>query len=209
MQDLSEIIGFVVAAVLASSLTLELPRVGKWIQLAASLIIALYGFVFSNIGIGIVGAGIFSASLYKLKQSLAVNESFNILQIRGNNEYLNAFIEYYKREIYHYSPFFKRNADSTSFLILNNLEIVGVLIVTILDKKILYVNLDFVIPKYRNNRVGQYLFVDNLAYFSEMGYEKIVTVCLNPTHKVYLLSLGFTEQEENGELVFVKNIPKK
>jgi hypothetical protein len=126
--------------------------------------------------------------------------------VRGSNEYLGAFIEYYKRDIYHFSPFYKRNSDSTCFLILNKIEVVGVFIVTVQDKKTLYIDLDFVIAGYRDYSVGKFLFIEKIKYFKDLGYESIHTVCLNEVHKEYLLQMGFTERDINGERIYVKDV---
>lgn len=206
MSNYIEILGFISSAVLTATLVLKMPLAIRWVHIILSVFVAIFGFTFGYWGIGLIGSGICFASIFQLTQLLSFKDSFNILQVRGNNEYLGAFIEYYKRDIYHYSPFYKRNLESSSFLILNNLEVVGVFIVNVQDKKTLYINLDFVVPKFRNNKVGKYLFIDNVSYFSELGYERIITVCLNEVHRAYLEKMGFVEKNINDEKLYVKEL---
>ncbi|MBI5217875.1 MAG: hypothetical protein HY958_02980 [Bacteroidia bacterium] len=208
MPNIVELIGFIATAILGVTIVLEMNRLLRMVHLTGAVIFAIYGFVFGSVGMGIVDCGLFAGSLFLLLHSQSFKDTFNILQVKGNNEYLGAFIEYYKRDIYHYSPFYKRSPDSICFLILNNIDIIGVFIVTIHDKKTLFINLDFVVPKYRNFKVGNYLFIENVKYFYDLGYESIVTVCLNEVHKAYLLKMSFEEKIINGEKLFVKDLKK-
>jgi hypothetical protein len=208
MPDIFELIGYLIATVLAMTIVLDLNKILRWGHIALASACIIYSFILGYNATGIISCGLVAGDLFLITRIMAQGYNFNILQVRGNNEYLNAFIEYYKHDIYHYSPFYKRNMESTCFLILNNIETIGVFIVTVQDKKTLYVNLDFVIPSYRNNQVGRYIFIENEKYFLDLGYEKIATVCLNETHKAYLLKMGFTEENNQGEKTFVKTLAR-
>lgn len=209
MPTTIEFILYIFVAILAATVSIETNKIIRQLHLLLNLIATATSFYFGYIGAGIFCFGIIAANIYILSKMMNKNELYSILQVRGSNEYLGAFIEYYKREIYYFSPFYKRNPDSTCFLILNNIEVVGILIVTVQDKKTLYIDLDFVIAEYRNNSVGKFLFFDNIGYFKDLGYDKIITVCLNEIHKKYLIKMGFTECEIKGERLFMKALAGK
>lgn len=206
MPGFFEISLYIFVALLGATMTLPINKLLRQIHIVTILIIGLVSFVNGFIASGIFCAGLFGGSILMLTKSLVSDNLFSILQVRGSNEYLGAFIEYYKRDIYHFSPYYKRNPDSTCFLILNKIEVVGVFIVTVQDKKTLYIALDFVISRYRDLSVGKFLFIENIKYFKDLGYESIHTVCLNETHKSYLLKMGFDERNINGEQLYVKDI---
>ncbi|HBX50308.1 MAG: hypothetical protein A2275_09205 [Bacteroidetes bacterium RIFOXYA12_FULL_35_11] len=192
--------------ILGFSIVLEMGKLLRFLHLLALFIISFIGFIFEIYPPAIISTCLLAGDIYMFSKLFVAKNAYNILQVRSNNEYLNTFIEYYKREIYHYSPFYKRNIESSCFLILNNIDVIGVFIVSVQNKKTLYINLDFVIPQYRDFSVGKYIYIENVQYFYNLGYEKILTVCLNETHKNYLIQMGFSEQEINGEKMFVKNL---
>ena len=206
MENYLETILIGITGILGFTMALEMGKILRFSHLIGLLIVSFCGFFFTFYSPAIISACLVAGDIYMFSKLFVAKNAYNILQVRSNNEYLNAFIEYYKREIYHYSPFYKRNIESTSFLILNNIDVIGVFIVTVQNKKTLYINLDFVIPQYRDFSVGKYIYIENVQYFYNLGYEKILTVCLNETHKTYLLQMGFTEQEINGEKMFVKSL---
>lgn len=206
MPTAPEFILYVFAALLAAGISVELNKIIRQIHLLLCISVTAVSFYSGYIAAGIFCFGILAGDIYILSGIMNKNDLYSILQVRGSNEYLGAFIEYYKREIYHFSPFYKRNPDSTCFLILNNIEVIGIFIVTVHDRKTLYIDLDFVIPSYRNNTVGKFLFYDNIGFFKDLGYDKIQTVCLNKYHEKYLLKMGFQEREIKGERLFVKDL---
>lgn len=206
MPGLFEIVLYIFVAVSGTTMMFSMSKMFRQIHIVAILVLSLISFINGYIGAGIVCIGLLGGSVLMLTKILASDNLFSILQVRGSNEYLGAFIEYYKKEIYHFSPYYKRNPESTCFLILNKIEVAGVFIVTVQDKKTLYIDLDFVISRYRDLTVGKYLFIENIKYFKDLGYESIRTVCLNETHKTYLLKMGFIESDINGERLYVKDI---
>ena len=55
----------------------------------------------------------------------------------------------------------------------------------------LNVVLDFVIPRYRNLRVGQFLFVEQAEYFRKLGVKEIVIQPRTKEFGAYLVEVGF------------------
>lgn len=201
-----EIIIYILIAAFGSTIMFVKTKLLRQIHTVAVFVIAVVGFILGFYGAGIAAIGLLVGDVFLLSNLLSTDHLFSILQVRGSNEYLGAFIEYHKKEIYHFSPFYKRNPESTCFLILNKIDVVGVFIVTVQDKKTLYIDLDFVIDGFRDYSVGNFLFIEKNKYFKDLGYERIHTVCLNEVHKVYLITMGFEERDINGERLFVKNI---
>ncbi|MBV9774038.1 MAG: hypothetical protein JO040_08820, partial [Gemmatimonadetes bacterium] len=55
----------------------------------------------------------------------------------------------------------------------------------------LHVKLDFVIPQYRDFKIGRYLFAEEAEFFRARGIREIVSAPGNPEHADYLRRVGF------------------
>jgi N-acetylglutamate synthase-like GNAT family acetyltransferase len=55
----------------------------------------------------------------------------------------------------------------------------------------LNIKLDFVVPQYRDTKVGQHLFVLNKQYFKDKGFSKIIIAGKNRQREQYLREVGF------------------
>jgi hypothetical protein len=62
------------------------------------------------------------------------------------------------------------------------------------DQNHLHISLDFVIPSYRDFKIGHFLYVENLGYFKENEIQTITTLPGNTHHNNYLEKVGFEKQ---------------
>lgn len=69
---------------------------------------------------------------------------------------------------------------------------VGLILGNIKKENILVVDLDFVLPDYRDFKIATFLFEKNLDYFLDQGITKIITTDGNSDHNHYLERVGFT-----------------
>ena len=82
----------------------------------------------------------------------------------------------------------------------------GVFLASEYDKSTLQIELDFVIPEYRDFKIGRYVFENRKDYFLDMGYSKFVSATANDEQIKYLLKMGFVKQEENGKSYYEKSL---
>jgi len=154
--------------------------------------------------------GIVFINIYYLVKIYRSKEYFKILPIESNSQYFNYFLDYYKKGIENYASTSKLNIDDShaSFYILRNMVPAGVFIASQYDENTLKVDLDFVIPEYRDFKIGKYIYEDRKDYFLKDGYSKFICFSLNDEHNKYLKKMGFEEAIVNGENCFVKSITK-
>ncbi|MBN2540129.1 MAG: hypothetical protein JXB08_01240, partial [Bacilli bacterium] len=55
----------------------------------------------------------------------------------------------------------------------------------------LKIDLDYVVPNYRDFKIGRYIFTKQKALFLERGYKKLIACARNSKHKKYLQRMGF------------------
>ena len=82
----------------------------------------------------------------------------------------------------------------------------GIFICNEYDKKTLEITLDYVIPMFRDFKVGQFIFEGQKLYFLGKGYNRFLVFTDNLHHIKYLKKMGFVETKVKTKLCFEKRI---
>ena len=180
----------------------------RWMILIGNLVFIIYGASINSIPILILNAFNAIVNIIFLYKIYTKEEYFKLFQVRSNNLYLKYILDFHKKDIQHFFPFFEYNpCESTySLFVLRNMQVAGVIIGTKLDEDTFRLDLDFAIPEYRDFKLGQFVYSKKIRFFKEHGFKKFVAVPLNHVHERYLLKMGFIASNNSGEKLFVKSI---
>lgn len=205
-----EWIGYLASFIVLVSLLMSSILKLRWINLIGSAIFAAYGFLIGSYPVGIMNLGICVINIYYLVKIYGSKEYFNLLPTESNSTYFNYFLDYYN--INSNSERFKNIArlDITnceiSFYILRNMVPAGIFIASKYDEKTLKIEVDFVIPEYRDFKIGTFIFQESKDYFLEKGYSKFISFPRVDSDVNYLKRMGFEERNEEGQRYFIKSI---
>jgi hypothetical protein len=192
-----EWIGYIASAIILVSLLMSSILLLRWINLAGSVIFAVYGYLIGSIPVLIMNMGIVAVNSYYLSRIYGSKEKFELLPIDKNFEYYSMFMEYNKNEIQKFfiTDEFTLTENSIGFYILRNLIPAGIFIGRKKDD-ILEVDLDFVMPAYRDFKAGQFVYRDSIPFFKENGISRITASAKHVEHHNYLMRMGFDKIEE-------------
>lgn len=204
-QNVLEWIGYIASIlVLISMLMSSILRL-RIVNLVGSALFSAYGFLIGALPVGLLNLFVVFANIYHLYKMVGVKESFTTLEIRRDNRYLLKFIEFYQKDILTYFPKFEYNnsMNSYTFMILRNMAVAGVFLARDYGQKRLYIGLDYVIPQYRDLKLGKYIYNEKLTFFKEQGYELLCTIPQTPHHAKYLHKMGFQKEIMEGAEYYV------
>jgi GNAT superfamily N-acetyltransferase len=122
-------------------------------------------------------------------------EIFRILEIRPEAPYLHYFLDFQGADIRRFFPGYRYEERAgagarLALLVLRDLVPAGVLLGVIRGER-LEVDLDYVVPQYRDLKVGTYLFRDEADYFRRLGIREILASADTDAHASYLRRIGF------------------
>jgi hypothetical protein len=210
-QMIYEWLGYFASVLVVLSLMMSSIIYLRWINLAGAALMSLYGFLIHALPVGFLNLFIVFIDLYYLRRIYFTNDYFSILKIRPNSYYLNEFLAFYKCEITKYIPGFKFDEKEidVSFFILRNMIPAGIVLGKKTNNSTLEIILDFVIPEYRDFKIGHFLFYKNKDFFRELNVDKVVARTCVPLHIKYLQKMGFVEIGKEGkEIILEKDIKK-
>lgn len=206
--NLLNFIGYILLAFIASGIAISRTLRYRWYFFFLSAGLAVYGFAILDFIIGAAGLTAALLCFALIQRMHNKKEYFRLFEVDRDSKYLLAFMEYYYKEINKFVPYFtyEPNEKSKTFVLLRNMAVIGVFITKMKNESTLMVKLDFVIPEFRDFRMGRHIYSKNLRYFHDLGYSRFENVSLNKEYDEYLLKMGFREDNSTGQRLFVKEI---
>jgi hypothetical protein len=203
-----EWIGYIASIIIAISLTMSSIIKLRWYNLVGAAIFSFYGFAIGALPVGLLNLFIVLANVFYLAKISAQKEVFKSIKTAKGEAYLNYFLDFYGKEIARFFPDFAdrykeielENKQLFAFFVLRNATVAGVFIGVKNDKQV-EILIDFVIPEYRDFKVGKYIYSDKNKLFTNESIDTIMCTNANPQHSDYLVKMGFHKGQND---VFVK-----
>ncbi|QLY39908.1 YgjV family protein [Hujiaoplasma nucleasis] len=196
-----ETIGYTASILILISLIMSSTKKLRWINLFGSLTFVFYALYSQAYPVAVLNLFTAIANVYYLYKIYSNQAYFNILKIQKNNEYIDYFLEHNRQDLNQFYP--KLDIDfrtaEYSFYILRDIMPVGVFVANQYDKDTLKVDLDYVIPSYRDFKAGKYIYEKNKDIFLSRGYQKLITFSDNDKHDKYLVKMGFKIIDESDD----------
>jgi len=82
----------------------------------------------------------------------------------------------------------------------------GLFVADPVDEKTLEIQLDYVVPEFRDFKVGSYVFENQRDFFIDSGYKQFVTYSKIEEHVNYLKKMGFQPSKKDGKDCYIKEI---
>ena len=208
-MDWIEWFGYSASIIVAVSMVMSSIIRLRWINMIGASLFTAYGIIISAIPIALLNFFIVAIDVYFLYKIYTRKEYFKILNIKSHNNYLLEFLLFHKNEIgkffadYKYSP----DKNAISFFILRNMSVAGVFLAEKIGEKSLLIDLDYVIPEYRDFKLAKYIYIENEKYFIELGYDKLYSNPQNDYHNKYLKKMGFLPAKLDNKDIYCKELP--
>lgn len=197
---LYEIIGYVASVLVAVSLMMSAIVKLRIVNMIGALTFAIYGILIGSIPVAAMNGFIVLINIYYLVKMWREEEYFQLLSVRKESEYLKAFIRFYKESIQNFQPDFSFSKEHNySLFVLRDMVPAGLLLGNKKKDGVLDVDLDFVIPDYRDFKIGEYMYREKSEYFTDQGIHTITTSSGNDDHNKYLEKIGFTRSPDNRD----------
>lgn len=205
LQPYLEWIGTFSSIIVAISLTMSSIVKLRWLNLIGAAFFAFYGFAIHALPVGFLNLFIVFANIYYLFKMYSVKESFAIVKTNYSDPYLTFFTQNYKKDIQHFFPHFDSKSivnteNSVAFLLLRNAEVAGLFVAEKVDDA-LKIKLDFVIPKFRDLKPGDFVYKQNVSLFNNLGVKVLMCETTNDQHRKYLKSMGFEKIDESDTYI--------
>ncbi len=197
-----ELVGYAASGLIVVSITQKsilrlrlLGLVGGVTFLVYSLLIEAYPIAAVNL----VASGIHLWYLRRLVRRK--EEVFRVLHVLPDSRYLHDFLDFYRDDIQgRYQPEFDYvpSPDLVTAFVLRDMVPAGLLIGERREDDTFEVTLDFVIPQYRDFKIGSYVYSRESSLFGERPPASVWATASNKDHAAYLRRMGFSRCPDDG-----------
>ncbi len=202
---LLEWIGYAASVFVLVSLTMTSIVKLRWYNMVGGALFSTYGFLIGSYPVAIMNFLLVCANIYNLMKIYQRKEDFQLFQIKDNRELLNHFLDFYAKDIAVYYPNFKIKENQIAMFVLRDMAIAGIFIGTV-EENNLYIDLDYALPQYRDNKLGIYLYQKLYIALKDKQINTVYCSTDNDINNKYLLKMGFTTCEINGEPMLKKSL---
>jgi len=205
-QTILELVGYAASAIVAISLMMSSVLRLRIINLIGSAAFATYGLLIGALPVAILNGAIVVVNVYHIAQMLQAKEFFRLLKLKPDSDYLRYFLNFYAKDILRVLPDFeyRPTEKQVTLFILRDCAPVGVFIAEEKSAGVLQVVLDFVIPRYRDLKIGRFLFVEQAEFFRERGIREVVIAPRSKGFDEYLIKVGFEPTEGDQKSLHIR-----
>jgi hypothetical protein len=200
-----EIFGYCASLIIAFSLTRSSIIKLRWYNLFGASCFCVYGIIISAYPVAVLNGVIALTNIFFLTRLLLnVENQFSILQVSRPSKYVDFFLEYHRQDIKRLFPRFMKVAAVPArkyFFLTERTEVVGMLSGFEESEDVFIVDFDFVIPAYRDCRLGHFTIGHGQQLSKIYGYGQIVALADSIEHEIYLTTIGFTPKK-NGRWTY-------
>ena len=205
-NQIIEIIGYLAMILVALAMVFTSIIRLRWFSLFGSALFTIYGFTIGAYPVGAVNGFIMITNLIFLIKIYAKKESFKTLKIKPDNIYLQNFIDFHATDIQKFFPKFNKDSEySTALLVLRDMQVSGIFLANRNEHE-LEIKLDYVIPQYRDFKLGNYIYNGQMNEFKEEGITQFVSDKQSKMNDKYLMKLGFKPTLKENKTVLVKTL---
>ncbi len=205
-----EIVGWIGSALVVVSLTQRSIFKLRLIGVGAAASFLVYGILIGAYPLMIVNVVVIAVHLYFLRKlTRRQEEVFSVLRVYPESRYLAYFLEFYADEIGRFQPEFSYDParDRRTYFLLRDHIPAGLVIVWSCQDDSIEIELDFVIPEYRDFKLGEFLYSGNSGLFADLDCTQAWSLPGRSDHVRYLERVGFQlTTGSEGEARYVINL---
>lgn len=209
IQTLAPWFGYLATALLAIGLLVNNDIKFRWLNFSGNIAFIIYGVILNAMPVILTNALLLCINVYFLFRIYNRKELFEILEFGTGGIMVERFLDFYKNDIAVYFPDFTRESleGNLNFVVLRDLVIANTFSTKLLTNGTAEVKLNYTVAKYRDYKVGRFIFEKEKQFLLSKGVEKIYyDVVTNKQHEKFLLKMGFQKELMNEKECLTKTL---
>ena len=184
----------------------------RWFNLMGNIAFIFYAILLMAIPVLLTNLILLVINLFYLVKIYRKKENFDLLEFKGDEKLSHKFLEFYKKDISAYFPEFKEETlqGNLNFVIIRDLVIANMFSATIAQNGDAFVQLNYTLQKFRDYKVGSYIFEKERDYLLSKGISRIVYQHMdNRNHLAFLKVMGFGKEIIEERESYVKKLNRE
>ncbi|MFZ1785819.1 MAG: hypothetical protein WAU23_11505 [Ferruginibacter sp.] len=206
---LPQVLGYLAFIFLAISLLVNNDIKFRWINSLGAISFVFYGLFIGAFPIVLTNAVLFAINIFFLIRIYRKQEKFDLVEFTSNAALIPKFLSFYTKDIAAYFPKFnlEETDDEIKFVVLRDVVVANIFVASVDKDGNAFVKINYTVPKYRDYKVGRFLFDEGKSFLIDKGIKNIVyTEVSNQKHLNFLRVMGFQKKIMDNQPCYIKNI---
>lgn len=202
-----ELVGYAASVLVAISLMMSSILRLRIINLIGAALFSAYGVLIGAAPVAVVNLFIVGINIFHLWRIYGSKEYFRILEVSGDSKYLDHYLALKRADIERYDPGFTLPPpqERIALFVLRDVIPAGVFVGE-QHHDCMDVRLDYVLPGYRDFKIGAFLFDESSAFFRARGIRRLAARARTDAHARYLRRMGFEPEPALGPEAWRRSI---
>lgn len=196
--DWVEWFGYLASFVVLISLTMTSIMKLRWINLAGCILFAAFAYLIDSVPTVFMNLGIACINLYFLYKIYTTKEDFTIIKASSDTDFYQHFLRVNQSDIEKQIKLEQLHPDYSSFYMLRDNTIAGIIVGERDGEGGFDIKLDYVIPRYRDYKLGSYYYQQHPEFFKENDIDILRASASDKPHCSYLEKMGFKKLPQNS-----------
>ncbi|MBK7560813.1 MAG: YgjV family protein [Chitinophagaceae bacterium] len=209
LQQLAPYFGYLASLLLAIGLLVSNDLKFRWLNTGGNIAFIFYGVVLGAVPVILTNCILLIINLFYLYKIYNRKEHFELLEFSSGGILVDRFLSFYKTDIAAHFPVFTREQleGKLNFVVLRDLVIANIFSARVDEDGQAEVLINYTVTKYRDYKVGRFIFDKEKQYLLSKGVRKIYYISVaNLRHKKFLTVMGFSGELINGRQCLVKSL---
>jgi len=199
--------GYLASLLLALSLIVTNDLRFRWLNTGGCLAFIVYGLLIGAFPIMLTNGILFFINLFALVKIYRKQEDFDLLEFKPDATLIAKFLRFYEADIRTYFPHYRleEKENEIRFVVLRDMVLANVFVAALSEDGSGVVKFNYTVPKYRDYKVGRFIFEKERDYLLSKGIKKLLyTEVANSGHRAFLEKMGFQKESRDGQEYLVK-----
>lgn len=209
MQVAAVYFGYFASLMLIIALLVSNDLKFRWFNAAGNIAFIAYAIILGAIPVLITNGILLAINVYYLVKVYSRQERFDLLEFTGEEAMAKKFIRFHRDDIRVYFPEFEEEQlkGKLNFVVLRDLVIANIFCAELKPGGDAEVILNYTLNKYRDFKVGRYIFDKERRFLLEKGVRRLVYKSVsNKSHLRFLKVMGFVKDAAGGGECWVKEL---
>jgi hypothetical protein len=209
LLQLAPYFGYLASLLLAVGLLVNNDLKFRWLNTGGNIAFIFYGVVLGALPIILTNVILLAINLFYLYKIYNRKEHFELLEFSSGGILIDRFLSFYQADITSHFPEFKREHLETNlnFVVLRDLVIANIFSANLANDGSAKVIINYTVPKYRDYKVGRFIFDKEKQYLISKGVKKLwYQAIANRRHEKFLGVMGFVKKTSSAPAQYYKDL---
>jgi hypothetical protein len=206
-QTIAPYFGYFASLCLILALIINNDLKFRWFNTFGNIAFIIYAIALGTIPVLITNLILLCINIFYLVKIYRKTENFDLLEFKGDEKLAQKFMEYYKKDMILFFPRFNKEhlQQNLNFVVTRDLVIANMFSAKVSPNGDAYVNLNYTLQKFRDYKVGSFIFEKEKDFLLAKGIKRIVYRQIdNKNHLNFLKVMGFKATSMQNEQWLVK-----